>query len=187
MAATLELADLRVIDFHTKGVLGLGHVVGAGLASEFHGDVGAGGVVLGIVGPGIAGRIGLVGDDVGGIENDGRIADAIEALRSFHAETERPGGLIAVGDDEDRIVMRDRRRNGLLHGRLRWRGIGGFGSRLLRRGLRVYGDAEEGRDKEAGKKLSNAHEIPCVLPRMRCEAVAETPPGTGRRERTRED
>jgi hypothetical protein len=49
----------------------------------------------------------------------------------------------------------------------------------LLRGLGMRGEAKLGGEQQCEKELLNAHESPGVLPRMRCAAVEETPPGTG--------
>jgi hypothetical protein len=115
-AAALELSDLGVGDKDAEGVLGVGHRVRARFAGEFHGDSCAGAVVLGVVGPGSAG---IVGSDFRGIENDRGIIGTIETFGAFHSEAERPVGLVAVREDEDGVMVRDRGRNGLLCRRLR--------------------------------------------------------------------
>ena len=141
-----------MFDDHGEGVFGVGHVVGARIAREFDGDVGVGGGIFGVVGPGAAG---IVGDDVCGIERHFRIADAIEALGTLHAEAQTPEWLGAMGDDQDGVMLR----GGRLHfgrcgdlGRGGGPGRGGFGSRLLCLRGRLRGSGSRRlREEDAGR------------------------------------
>jgi hypothetical protein len=143
-------ANLRMIYRSAEGVLAgrwrrgrqsVGYGIRARLSREVDGDGGAGGRVLGMIGPGI--RCGLV-SDIGGFERDWRVTGAIQTLRSLQAKAEAPIGIITKGKEEDGIVRGLRRRGS--HGWL----LGWWGRLRLRPG--GYWKRKESQD--SGKRTS---------------------------------
>src|SRR6266436_5542286 len=94
--------------------------VGTSLAREMNGDGRAGSGVFGMIGPGIGG--GFV-RDFGGLKRNRGVARTIETLRPLLANTEAPVGVVAEGQNKDRVMLRlrSRRTHGRFFGRRsRW-------------------------------------------------------------------
>src|SRR6266699_3705866 len=91
--------------------------VGTSLARQMNGDECAGSRVFGMIRPGIGG--GLV-RDFGGLKRNRRVARTIETLRPLLADAEAPVGVVAKGQNKDRVMLRLRSRR--THRRLfgRW-------------------------------------------------------------------
>ena len=85
---------MGVLDDGFEAVLGGGRVA-ARFAAEMDGDSGAGGEVVRAIDPGFDGAF---ASDIGGLEGNGRVVGAVEALRPFGTEAKIPGAVIA--DDE---------------------------------------------------------------------------------------
>src|SRR6266481_1447375 len=103
-----------MLDRRAKRVFRCRHSVIAGFARQVDRYGGSGSSVLGVVGPGITGRI---VSDFGGIESDGRIPRTIQAFRTFLSDAQAPGGIISGGEQKNRIVLGLRRRGSRRSGR----------------------------------------------------------------------
>src|SRR6266436_6764091 len=87
--------------------------VGTSLAREMNGDERAGSGVFRMIRPGICG--GFV-RDFGGLKRNRRVTGTIETLRALLADAEAPVGVVAKGQNKDRVMLRLRSRR--THGRL---------------------------------------------------------------------